>query len=587
MKLRYIAGILIAVSASASGEEQLSKEITVEREIVPEVRAASRLNLYPRALPFKPQGKTLALSEPDNPVAVPATIAGLEPAATEPAVGITPWRGYVNAGYFPAANAALSAGYAILSDENTKLNVWAQLNNKSYKDRPAAGFPKETFNLFDGRLGVDFAHRFDQSGTLELSTGFGISSFGQAWSVVNKSIEGEGKTENQSVVDWTLSAMWRGHTGSRLYYHIGAGFDIFNFSKGLPADALTFTDIEGLADSPEAEPEMIVTIPAVHQTGFNADFGISQGINDESSAGVDLTGDFLNYNHFEARSGKTLGVVALKPYYRFGNSVVTLKAGVRLGLTVNSGKAFHIAPDVLLGVNPASGFGAWLRVGGGEELNSLKSLFAFSPYISQIWAYAPSNIPVTGDLGLRFGPVHGVSLTLGVAYAAANNWLLPEMTDGQLRFSHHDLRSWKASAKLHWEFRKMLSLDASFESTLGNGEKDVWMQWRDRARHCLTAAVAFRPIEKLTVDVSYELRMKRRMPVWGAASESDDLSMDATPLYVGLKDVSNLGIGASYRITDAFTVFARVENVLNTKTYQLPLVPEQGFTGLVGVGYKF
>lgn len=243
---------------------------------------------------------------------------------------------------------------------------------------------------------------------------------------------------------------------------------------------------------------------------------------------------------------------------------------------------------MLLGVNPTSGFGAWLRLGGGEELNSLRNLFAFSPYISQIYAYGTSNMPITGDLGLRFGPVKGASLTLGVAYAAANDWLLPEMYGSQLVFGRNNLRAWKASAKLHWEFRKMLSLDASFESRLGSGEKDVWVQWRDRARHRLAASVAFRPIDKLTFDVSYELRMKRSMPVWGGSLwTAQDAAEEGMPVSAGLKDVSDLGVGASYRVTDAFTVFARVDNLLNTETYMLPLVPEQGFSGLAGVTFKF
>lgn len=580
---------MAASALSAAGEEQLSKEITVEREIVPEVRAASRLNLYPRAILYRPQGKTLALSEPDNSVAVSPAIAQLEPAATEPAFAPTPWRGYVNAGYFPAANVALSAGYAILSDDATRLNVWAQLDNKSYKDCVAKGLQKVSFGRFDGRVGVDFSHRFDQAGTLELSTGVGFSSFAQAWSLIEKSISGEGDAVNQNVTDWVLTAMWRGQGGDRLSYHVGAGFDIFNFSKGLPAEIAGYPyEMDFGVTTGNASESAAAMFPAVHQTGFNADFGVEQQINGESSAGVNITADFLNYNHFNALSGKTLGVASLRPYYRFGNRTVSLKAGLRMDFTVNSGKALHLAPDVLLGINPASGFGAWLRLGGGEELNSLRTLFDYSPYISQLYAYGTSNLPVTSNLGLRFGPVHGASLTLGAAYAAANNWLLPEMAGGELLFGRHDLRSWKVSAKLHWEFRRMLSLDASFESTLGNGEKDVWMQWRDRARHCVTAAVAFRPVEKLTVDVSYELRMKRRMPLMSEAvvGLATDDAADGVGC-VGLKDLNNLGAGAAYRITDAFTVFARADNILGSKTYQLPLVPEQGFTGLVGAAYKF
>ena len=152
--------------------------------------------------------------------------------------------------------------------------------------------------------------------------------------------------------------------------------------------------------------------------------------------------------------------MSLKPFYRWANDVVWVKAGVRLDLTVNSGKAVHVAPDALFGVNPAAGFGAWLRLGGGEHMNSLQSLEAFSPYISQAAAYGVSDMPVTGDLGLRFGPFRGVSVTLTLAYASADNWLLPYEDEGQLLFAPVDLRTWKAGARINWSFRKLLSFEA-------------------------------------------------------------------------------------------------------------------------------
>lgn len=70
------------------------------------------------------------------------------------------------------------------------------------------------------------------------------------------------------------------------------------------------------------------------------------------------------------------------------------------------------------------------------------------------------------------------------------------------------------------------------------------------------------------------------MPVW------DGVIADV-PAEVGLEDVNNLGIGAAWKFTDALSVFARVDNVLDSESYMLPLVPAQGLNGLVGVAWKF
>lgn len=599
MNIKHIA--LLAACHTvvcASAQEQLSKEITVEREIVPEVRAASRLAVYPRTLTIEPTAKSLDFRSHTSLSEIPGAITTLEPAATEAAVPPTPWRGYVNAGYFPSAQVGISAGYAIVDTEATKLNVWAQADNNSYKARVIPDAEKETFRHFSGKLGLGLTQKIGTAGTLGVTTDFGYSTFRQPWSVIERAFDPEAPLASQNVAEWNIGAIWRGNATPDLEYHVGAGAGIYNFSKGLPVD------ISGVAGEFE--------LPAIHQTGFNADLGIGQKIGDNASAGVDLTADFTSYNSFvqpadlfaadalsednqpvaPAFGGKTLGVVSFKPYYRYAKGIVSLKAGVKLDLTVNSGKVFHVAPDVLFAVNPASGFGAWLRVGGGEHLNTLQSLTAFTPYISQCMAYGVSNLPVTGDFGLRFGPVQGASLTLQLSYASANNWLLPVMADSQLLFDAVDVRSWKASAQLHWSFRRLLSLDVTFESTLGSDDKNTWIDWRDRARHVLQAAVSVRPVAPLTIDLSYSLRMKRRMPVAGdmfllLAGDAQPGEAVAAVADFNLKDVSNLSVGATYRVTDAFSVFARVENILNTDSYLLPFVPAQGISGLVGIGYKF
>ena len=187
-------------------------------------------------------------------------------------------------------------------------------------------------------------------------------------------------------------------------------------------------------------------------------------------------------------------------------------------------------------------------------------------------------MPVKGDLGLRVGPFKGAALSVQLSYAAANDWLMPAMADGQLLFGYRNLRAWKAGVHASWSFRKCVLLDAGFETSLGDGEKDCWIEWRDRARHVVSASLRVTPIPALSVDLSYELRMKRRMAV-----------ADGTRGFVetSLCDVNNLNAGASYRVTDAFTVFARAENLLGKTHYIMPFVPEQGFTGLVGVGLKF
>jgi hypothetical protein len=576
MKTRNLFAMLsIATPLLLSAQEQLSKEITIEREIVPEVRAASRLNLYPQTLTFNNPAKTLTFSDNTTATNIPASIAALNPAATEAATPLTPWRGYVGLGYFPGRNFSLSAGYGILSTESNRLNVWLQADNTDYKakDYPNVSDDKQRYKHLAGRFGIDYSHLFSNNSRLDLNTNIGANKFSPSPLLIF-----EAEDNNQTTVDWDIDALWHGNNSNDLSYHIGAGAGIFNFTKGIIDDW-----VGGTAGT--------TYHPSVRQTGYNINAGIAQAINNESAAGVDFTTDLLHYNHFynyqieksfyeqstQSYGSKTLGVVGLTPHYRFANKLLSVKIGALLNYTFNSGKKFHIAPDVTFGINPSNGFGAWLNLAGGEHLNTLNSLFAYTPYTSPINAYYTSNIPIKGDLGLRFGPIKGASLSLQLSYAAANNWLMPYDSGAEFYYIAENLRSWKAGAYLHWAFRNLLDFDASFETRLSNDDDKAWFEWRDRARHVFSTSLSVRPISPLTITASYQLRTNRH----------NVESYSTRYITCDLKDVSNLSVGAAYRITDAFSVFARGENLLNTYTLMLDAFPLQGATGLVGVTYKF
>ena len=102
--------------------------------------------------------------------------------------------------------------------------------------------------------------------------------------------------------------------------------------------------------------------------------------------------------------------------------------------------------------------------------------------------------------------------------------------------------------------------------------------WRDRAKMVLEASLAVRPVEKLEVNVGYELRADR------AAYGYDGTEM---PEAISLGDASLLSVSARYSITPALDVFTRGDNLLGSDYYMLPGVRAQGLHGLVGASFKF
>lgn len=613
MKTQHIIslGAILAGSLFPAGvrAQDLNKEITIDREIVPEQRAAARPTVFPTVKLPEIKKVSLRMQEAEGNAPVATGLSRFEPALTEAAFGASPWRGYVDLGYFPSLDVALSAGYAIIAREATGLNVWLQADNRDYKydSSPYGDFRWKSLDISGG---LDFVQRFGSYNRLRLSTDVAYSGwsfpetyYGQSAviPVTDPTVPVEAPASSTlNNFRWNLRGSFEGRYSDHLTYGVGARFGLFNNKKvreALP-DAAAFT------------------LPAANQTIFGFNGNVREQVSDNAAVGLDIEGKFLHYGHFfnaaalaaESPSwempldgevgGKTLGQIDFLPAVEYNGGSFYGRAGARLGLSFNSGKTFHVAPDVTLGVNPDSRFGAWLKFGGGVETNPMERLFATSRYSDFRAGYHFSNLAFTGQLGLRIGPFYGASLTLTADYAAANDWLMPfqsERNQGEVYnfFLAQRMRSWKIGGRIDWQYRSLVEVALSYEGTLGDDNDKNWIYWSDRARHVLGVSATVRPLGALSVDLGFTARLDRRQECRYIGA---DIWLNDQDYYEGgasqdcsykLGDLTNLWGGASWRFTPAFTVFGRVDNILNKRSRLIFGIPSQGLTGLVGITYKF
>lgn len=134
------AVITLGISATATADD-LTKEITVEKDIVVQEREAQKLSQLPQ---FNlPAIETKKLSWTDRGVAAPLThdITLLPPAAYAASIAKSPYRGYIDAGYFPTFELGVSAGYRIIDNDATRLahgcNMTARLQTQQPRRRQA------------------------------------------------------------------------------------------------------------------------------------------------------------------------------------------------------------------------------------------------------------------------------------------------------------------------------------------------------------------------------------------------------------------------------------------------------------------
>ena len=581
-KMKRICYILALAAMSASAQN-LSTEITVDRTIVPAERAAMRLNSVRPALLSTPVAPSrIGMTEYTEPGTVTRSSVVLAPAAWADTFAVSPYRGYVSGGYFPAYNLAVSAGYRLLQTADTRLGVWGQFDGLSYKHRPAPDAEKNTYKYNINAYGADFDHRFGSHGVLTVGAAYRFGS-------VQAPHEEYYDRRNINMAD--VRAAWYARAG-RAGYHVDAELHTFGYKPKLN-DGVVFDGPapEGLYGTKGTELNFAASAGVIarlgeRRAGHRAGLELKADMLSRPDALVlergiyTLTGD--EYFCPALAKGSTLGVISATPYYAFGGATgLNLRLGARIDIsTGGDGKKFHIAPDVQASYS-RSGFSIYARAGGGEVLNTQRTLSDFTPFFPVGWMYGRSHVPLTVDAGVNVGPFAGFGIGVFGGWARANDWLMPSLTS--IYFSPVatmqpvDVKGFHAGIRAVYDYRSLLHVEASAEFAPQSATSGYYL-WRDRAKSVVKASATVRPLERLELTLGYEFREGRACytlyPVEGAER-------------VGLGCVSDLSFGARYALTSALDIFARGDNLLGRRYSVLPGIASQGVHGLVGASFKF
>lgn len=576
---RSLAAAALLTTLLQSSAKDLKTEITVDRTIVPVEREASRLgSLTPQLLSSPVSMHRLTLDDYTDPAEITRSISTLDPAAYADTFALSPYRGYASLGYFPVFNLGASAGYKFIDNSHTRLGAWLQYDGCSYKpygdNAPEGKYSNNTITV-----GAALDQRVGGKSSLGARLGYTYSSIGLPDETLNNS-------QNANIFDADLS--WWSRPG-QIGYRLIAGFSHFAYGKDNHFDKMDY----GAAAS-----DKLLTVKAASENRFNFNGGVAFfGSSVSPRGGIDVSADFVSRDNgiemippgYKPISDGTLGIVSVTPYFSFNSGRLHGHIGVKVDLSVaGSGKKFHIAPDVMLDWNAANQFAIYAIISGGEHLNTLRSLYDYCPYVGGVWQYQRSNVPVTADLGLNIGPFTGFSAKIFGGYAKANDWMMPQFSmfrslssssqeamPNQTNYGAYNLEGWHAGVGLSYDWRSKVKAEVTAE-TASNDESKAYYLWRDRAKYVINASVEVRPISQLKIAVGYELRTDRHNYMYEETQY--------TPLE--LNSLSNLTLGASYEINNQLTVFARGENLLNTRYNLVTDIRAQGIKGLLGLSYK-
>jgi len=582
----YTLGACFAAMASA--QEPLSKEITVEKEIIPQEREASRLFLQPRLVLPAIQQKRLNWTDRAVPAPVTPGITILPPSQYASTIEHPLYRGYVDIGYFPSFQLGASAGYRFIDDESTCAGAWLQYDGSQYSKENVYGI-KPTFKDHALTIGADLSHRFEDIGTLSANIGYGMNSL---WFPVYEHTNIDSRiTDNgftQTANRFGIGVNWDSRLGA-LDITADINYGFFGFSK-----PYTGIDIKALKNN-----SFSVNLGGRYALGQKTSIGADIGYS--STAFTEHMGIILGtYNLFEGikAPSTSYGVVEFHPYFLAQDEHYSARLGVELTAQTGDVSGTNIGPDVRLDWMPSHQFSLYAQVQSAYiKLNTLGGMMDRNHYINPSIDYLPTRMKGQLDFGFVIGPFAGASFEAwgGIGkYDFAN---MPIIYSNSL--TGNDLTSYPVALGMYapmefnsihyglafnYNYRDMVRLRLSYEGAPQEYDKG-YIEWQDRAKSVIDASLTVTPIKPLDLTLSYQLRADRAACLMQA--EGDEIFKGYLYSFVDLGNVNSLNFSASYRLNDRFTIRANAENLLGEKWQLTYGIPNVGLTGLVGIGYKF
>ena len=580
--IQYISTTLAVAALTTFGisAQDLNKEISIDKDIVPELNDAERISVNPAIPQLKIKNVKLNYNEKAKLVETASNITLLDPANNVDTMKVSPYRGYAMLGYFPIYNLDFTAGYKIIDKKDSKLNAWVEYNGMSYDATSHAG---NEMSIYDHEVNVDlnFAQRIKNKSILTLNADYAYNHFNCPW---------WGDDYTQNVNQFNFAGTWQSSIEG-LKYNVAAHYGLFDYGRGA----------DFMFDGYSIKNDHVFDAVTEHVANIEATAALE--LSDASSIGLDLGFDLIHNNHalspscgildhkvwtgYKDITDYTRSVLTVTPHYDLKWRSITAKLGAQVDFQFDLDTKVRVAPDVHFSWDATKYISANVSVVGGIQQNSLSKVFDVSHYFIPAAAYGNSNLPLVIDAGVNFGPFENATIKVSGGYAIANDWYMPTLINKNEHIMNAvDIDGWYLGVSASYRYKDWGKINASYTTAPQQAYDKGYFMWRDRAKHVVNASLVVTPIKPLDIMLEYEYRGSRSSYMQSYDLTSDN-KIEPNHTRLSLGQVNTLSLGGLYRFTDQLSFFARLENLFNHKYDLLYDIPSQGFTGLVGATYKF
>ena len=615
--------------AFVGAKAQLHESISVEGKYVPEVIRVDRVNAFPKALRF-------ALDSSPMEYEWGGVAASFQPYAL--AMPATGWRdtheygterGYLEFGAGSWLNSTLSAGYRFIDSGRTLVGVRLQHNSTSlWKPQLCELTKDEKQYRYDESVGLYASHIFKGVGRLDAAFDYHVGLFNYYGMIfpdnyligsVTPPHYLEVKFPSQTVNDVSLRLDWRSllRASSSVQYDASLRIRHLGF-RSLPLPIYWSGEgSERIKGNRETDVELSGSVKMPWDNGSS--IGVDADLNVLLYGGAKeiFTWSTPGVTQQTLENPDNYGMLTLTPYYRFTRGLLDVRVGADIDLSFNAGpdgnrySFFHMAPDVKFSLQ-SGGFGMYLELLGGSELNTLANLRRLDYYqMPALTTTRPTYTPLDAAFGINLGSFSGFSMGVSARYRVSKHvplggwyqaWLnngsssmsgLTEVSANEfMQYSLNsegiNLHGGSVGANITYEPMTALRLKAEGNWQPQKGKKGFFNGY-DRPRVTARFEAMVKPISPLRITLGYDYRGVRNIYTTSIPELANGtlITGGSEPALHSLRlpDLTLLNLSAAWSFSPTFSIWVQGDNLLNRHDPVLPCLPTQGVVVTGGLSW--
>ncbi|MCC8146227.1 MAG: hypothetical protein LIO93_07280 [Bacteroidales bacterium] len=570
-----------------TGNSQLEREMTLEREYNPSLRDANKINQLPQVKEPEAPKTQVEFSNFLLDYNIPPYLSNLKAKSYFSDYATSNKRGYLNVGVSSLLDIDGDFGYQILNSSKDCLSLYFSHRSSNSDVTYLQTDTKQKMKLNDNLGGIDFNHNFEKVKFIA-NAQYIYSAFN--YYGVNRSSDPFTPIPDHFISNSTKQVNNLFHTRlgiqslqtEKVSYYLNVHYALFSQKYGFLKDSDGKTENQ-----------------------FGADFDVTALTS--STLGIGVGGD-IRYNtnktpyYSDEKYNYTVG--SLNPHIDFYGDNWDLRLGASGTIQHESGdNEFTVAPDVKFNWRPSDPYLFYVNVGGGVYDNSNYNMYFENRYVLPDVRIKDSRNFVDGLLGFKFSLLPELNIDIFTGYKISedepffyNSAFFWHLLNNETYILGELLEPDYLKAKV---FKLGGAVDYSYQDIFDLGIKLTYYNWDtdhdnkgfiidweptyepepwNKPQFTADARIGFKvPSIPFRIDLNYHLETGRKAMT--AYSTNNAITK--------MKNMHALNAKVNYAINDSFSVFAQANNLLFQEYDIWYGYPAQDFNIMGGLSVKF